>query len=231
MSIEYDGELYDYVYPHINNELIFDIGSNIGEVVKRFVDKGAKVVAVEPQKELTTHKNYKGVHTVLSDICVSDQVGLITFYKGDKKHSTISTCVDDWRCIHPTTNWTKETMTTTTLDAMISFYGVPKYIKIDVEGFEHKVLAGLTTQIDLISFEFTQGFTDSFTKCLEEVKALGFKKMTTFVKKKIKGTVDGRRKTIRAYKLVDEFDNIKDVLRFFNTELSKLEQGDILIEA
>ncbi len=231
MGVEYDGELYDYVYPHIKNELIFDIGSNVGEVTKRFTDKGAKVVAIEPQKELINNENYHYATRIISGMCVSNQVGFVNFYKGDKKHNTISTCLEEWKSIHPSTKFTKVTMNTTTLDALIEQFGLPKYIKIDVEGFEDKVLAGLNHRIDFISFEFTQGFGDSFTKCIEEIDKLGFKKMTTFVKKKIKATVDGRRKTIRSYKLVDEFNNTKDVLNFFNTKLSKLEQGDILIES
>jgi len=231
MGIEYDGELYDYVYPHIKNELIFDIGANIGEVVKRFVDKGGKVIAVEPQEELTTNENYKGVIDIVTNVCISDSIGKITFYRGDSKHTTISTCFEDWKPLHPSTKWTPVTMGTITLDTLIEKYGIPTYIKIDVEGFEDRVLGGLSHTIKFISFEFTQGFTKNFENCIRLIERFGFQKMTTFVKKKIKANINGRRKTIRAYKLVDEFTNTQDVLNFFNNKLGKREQGDILIEA
>jgi Methyltransferase FkbM domain len=45
----------------------------------------------------------------------------------------------------------------TTLDAAVARYGVPDYCKIDVEGWEHEVLKGLTQALPLLSFEFHLG--------------------------------------------------------------------------
>jgi len=41
-----------------------------------------------------------------------------------------------------------------TLDQLIATYGRPKYIKIDVEGYELPVIGGMHAKIDLISFEY-----------------------------------------------------------------------------
>src|SRR5262249_60695009 len=41
-----------------------------------------------------------------------------------------------------------------TLDSLIDEFGVPDYIKIDVEGFDLEVLRGLSQPIALLSVEF-----------------------------------------------------------------------------
>lgn len=47
----------------------------------------------------------------------------------------------------------KEKVQVVTLDDLIKEYGLPKYCKIDVEGFEWKVLKGLTRPIPYVSIE------------------------------------------------------------------------------
>jgi len=41
-----------------------------------------------------------------------------------------------------------------TLDDLIAKHGEPAFVKIDVEGYEEHVLAGLTTRIPALSFEY-----------------------------------------------------------------------------
>ena len=68
---EYPGSIYKYIYDDISGQLVFDIGSNIGQMVKRFTNVGAKVIAVEPQSELVSHENYDDVFAV-RNVCVGD---------------------------------------------------------------------------------------------------------------------------------------------------------------
>ena len=42
-----------------------------------------------------------------------------------------------------------------TLDNLIAIYGIPKFCKIDVEGYEEEVLKGLSVKVPYISFEYT----------------------------------------------------------------------------
>jgi FkbM family methyltransferase len=52
-------------------------------------------------------------------------------------------------------NWNKTAeIQMTTLDNLINQFGVPAFIKIDVEGFEKEVLSGLTQKIKALSFEY-----------------------------------------------------------------------------
>ena len=63
----------------------------------------------------------------------------------------------------------------TTLDSLIARHGVPTFIKIDVEGFEYEVLAGLSRPVKAISFEFTTIQRDVAIACVERCIALGLK--------------------------------------------------------
>jgi hypothetical protein len=53
-------------------------------------------------------------------------------------------------------SWQKSSkVQVTTLNQLIKDYGNPSFCKIDVEGYEYKVLKGLSEPIKTISFEFT----------------------------------------------------------------------------
>src|SRR6185295_12306010 len=61
----------------------------------------------------------------------------------------------------------------TTLDALVAEHGAPAFAKIDVEGFEDTVLAGLSRPLPALSFEFTTIQRDVALKCLDRLAALG----------------------------------------------------------
>jgi hypothetical protein len=61
----------------------------------------------------------------------------------------------------------------TTLDALIAGHGVPAFAKIDVEGFEDTVLAGLSRPLPKLSFEFTKIQRDVALVCLDRLALLG----------------------------------------------------------
>jgi FkbM family methyltransferase len=60
-----------------------------------------------------------------------------------------------------------------TLDNLIQVHGNPRYLKIDVEGFELEVLSGLSAPIEIISVEYLPAFPDLTDKVLARLTELG----------------------------------------------------------
>ena len=71
--------------------------------------------------------------------------------------------------------WDKTlTVPLTTLDALIAAHGLPAFVKIDVEGLEDAVLAGLSVPVPALSFEFTTIGRDVARRAMARLVALGF---------------------------------------------------------
>jgi hypothetical protein len=64
----------------------------------------------------------------------------------------------------------------TTLDALVAAHGAPAFVKIDVEGFEERVLAGLSRPVPALSFEFTTIQREVAFACIDRLSALGYRR-------------------------------------------------------
>jgi FkbM family methyltransferase len=158
-----------------NGELCFDVGANVGNRIEPMLQIGAKVVAVEPQKKCyeTLQKKFGDSITIVTK-GLSDKEEIKEFYISDS--TTISSFSKEWIDKVKETRfkyyaWNKvEKVEMTTLDNLIQQYGLPAFIKIDVEGYELEVLSGLTKKVKFISFEYTvPEQTDKAIACLEKL--------------------------------------------------------------
>ncbi len=61
----------------------------------------------------------------------------------------------------------------TTLDALIERFGMPAFVKIDVEGSEPDVLAGLSQPVAVVSFEYLPRALDLAEGCSVRLGQLG----------------------------------------------------------
>ena len=66
------------------------------------------------------------------------------------------------------------TVQSTTLDQLIEEYGVPDYIKIDVEGGELNVIMGLTQKTPEIFFEWHEEMSDVLYDCIDHLRKIGY---------------------------------------------------------
>ena len=61
-----------------------------------------------------------------------------------------------------------------TVDLLSSRYGVPRFVKIDVEGYEEQVLSGMSFSPDFLSIEFHTSTLDMSCRCLTRLKGYEF---------------------------------------------------------
>ncbi len=149
-------------------DLIFDIGANQGAKTDVFLRLGARVIAVEPDercKEILREKflRYRLAPkpVVIVGKAVSDKIALETMWidePGSAKNTLSEKWVDslrgDERRFGHTLDFSqKKKIETTTLEQLVSAYGVPFFVKIDVEGFEPSVLRGMQRRVPYLSFE------------------------------------------------------------------------------
>jgi FkbM family methyltransferase len=162
-----------------SGDVCFDVGANIGNRTEIFLALGAKVIAIEPQRECAKMLRLRfGSKITLVQAALGEKETVAEMYISET--SEISSLSKEWIDSVSKTRfreslWNKrEIVTVMTLDKLIASYGLPKFCKIDVEGYEDEVLKGLSRGIDIISFEYTiPERLASIINCLTLLSKLG----------------------------------------------------------
>src|SRR5208282_4078227 len=179
---EHDQEMSEFYSHFVScNALCFDVGANVGNRVKILLSLGARVVAVEPQEQCVKdlRKLYgKNGRLTLVQKALGAEEGRACFFLNNV--NVISSMSIEWidavrrSSRFPGCSWDAVSVVdVTTLDKMIKQYGIPSFVKIDVEGFEYEVLKGLSQPVKALSLEFTPGFIQSTYNCLDYLRRLG----------------------------------------------------------
>lgn len=161
-------------------DLAFDIGCHVGDRAASFLRIGARVVAVEPQPRLARALRLmfrRDPGFTLEPTLVGASEGESVLRLNSANPTVASASADFVAAAQGAPGWEGQvwdaelTLPRTTLDALIARHGMPAFVKIDVEGWEAEVLAGLSTALRALSFEFTT--------IQREVALAGLKRLTT----------------------------------------------------
>ena len=169
------------------DDLCFDIGANFGRRTEIFLKLGARVVAIEPQDACMQELKKKygnNKRVILIKKAISDNRGEEELMISDSH--TLSSMSKEWIDSIKSSDmffvstqafsWQKSAkVQVTTLNQLIKEYGKPTFCKIDVEGYEYKVLKSLSEPIRVVSFEFTptQEFILSAINTVEHLASIG----------------------------------------------------------
>ncbi len=162
-------------------DLVFDIGAHVGSRSQTLAALGARVVAVEPQPafaDFIARRLASRLHG-FERVAVGRREGTIDLLISSLHPTVTSVSRHFVETVSQTQGfasvvWDRRLrVPMVTLEGLINRYGLPVFCKIDVEGAEADILAGLERPIGLIAFEYTPAMPAVAAAAVDRLGELG----------------------------------------------------------
>ena len=163
-------------------DLCFDLGAHVGNRVRSWRMLGARVVAVEPQPALVrmlTLLHGRDPAVSIVGAAVAEHEGRMPLHLNlvNPTISTTSPGFIERAQAAPSfrgQSWPEEIVVpAVTIDALIAAHGLPRFVKIDVEGYEAEALRGLSQAVFALSVEFVPMNRAAAEASLDRLMELG----------------------------------------------------------
>lgn len=147
-KISYESEFRETVLGFIENgNLVFEIGSNIGQysmAIASKVGENGMVVCVEPDSDNFAFLTFNALKNRCSNIrlinaAVAEKEGHTTFYKDTITGGRMGSMFRQYSGNH--FQGSSEVVKTICFRQLIEQYGIPDFVKVDVEGAENLVFS------------------------------------------------------------------------------------------
>jgi len=174
------------------NSIFFDIGANIGVYsIFSAIINSSLVYSFEPESNNFQLLMQNIITNDLNDIITPFQIGLsdkteltnlnINFFSAGMSHHTVGEEALDHTSLKPIKSKFKQGIFSTTLDEICFKWGLPlpTYIKIDVDGIEHKIISNSTKvlsspEVKSVLIEINEN-RDEDRQIIKIMHKLGFK--------------------------------------------------------
>lgn len=163
-------------------DIVFDVGAHAGNRTRALAALGCRVIALEPQPDfarLLRALFARSPDVTVLEVAVGSAAGRADLAVSSRT-PTVTTISPAWREARRAdkdfagVEWDRTLeVQVTTIDSLIERFGMPAFVKIDVEGAEPDALAGLSHPVPVLSFEYLPQALDLVATCTRRLLELG----------------------------------------------------------
>lgn len=165
-------------------DLVFDVGAHMGVKTCAFLSLGARVIAVEANPVCAEYirtafrRSIASGQLELESSAVASENGSVelTIFDSESAMTSGSSEFLEYARLGGFEGSRVTSVSAVTLDSLIRKFGLPRFLKVDIEGMDADVLRGLSQRPQYLSFEYYTNapLWQNTRECFRHAARLGF---------------------------------------------------------